>query len=365
MKRKSGFTLVELLVVIAIIGMLVGLLLPAVQQAREAARRMSCNNQLKNLGLAVLNYESSNRAFPSGGWNYEYMGSPALGMGIKQPGSWCYSLLPFLEQQALYDLAQDSNGNVNTTNCQKVLQTPVAVFNCPSRRSAKTYTTGKSGYKCLNSSYSESSGDANGQIAKTDYAANFGTTTTSTTGNNNGIATSNTDSYTSTTIKNITARTGVSGVIFDRSRVTIGEIRDGTTNTYLIGEKFLYTEDYEASSSQNSDYDEYSMYAGMSLSCQRSCGVYRAPGTGETNPQLYNDASTLYLPRQDRSASMGTSSSSSSGSPIYAFGSPHSGGFGMAMCDGSVQSISFDIDGNAHVCLGNKADGRPEGKLPN
>ncbi|MDO5114356.1 MAG: DUF1559 domain-containing protein [Planctomycetia bacterium] len=364
MKRKSGFTLVELLVVIAIIGMLVGLLLPAVQQAREAARRMSCNNQLKNLGLAVLNYESSNRAFPSGGWNYEYMGSPALGMGIRQPGSWCYSLLPFLEQQALYDLAQNSDGGVNTTNGQTMLQTPVAVFNCPSRRTAKTYATGVGSYKCLNSSYSSSSCSTNSLVSKTDYAANFGTTTTSTTGNDSGRATP----YTVTYDKNVAARTGVGGVIYDRSRVTIGEIRDGTTNTYLIGEKFLYTEDYEGKESdgskQGSNYDEYSMFAGMCLSNQRSCGVYVAPASGVTNPTMY-ETNTIYLPRQDRSSSMGTTSSSSSGSPVYAFGSPHSGGFGMAMCDGSVQSISFDIDGNAHICLGNKADGRPEGKLPN
>ena len=135
-----GFTLVELLVVIAIIGMLVGLLLPAVQQAREAARQMQCSNNLKNLALAALNHESSSKYYPSGGWSWSFTGDPDRGMNRHQPGGWTFSLLPFLEQNAIYQYS--SNGQKDTPDKAKaseVLQMPVGVFNCPSRRTAKVY----------------------------------------------------------------------------------------------------------------------------------------------------------------------------------------------------------------------------------
>src|SRR5688572_12268192 len=102
--RLRGFTLVELLVVIAIIGILVGLLLPAVQAAREAARATQCQNQLKQLSLAVINHHDTVKHFPSGGWGYTWAPDPDLGTGKKQPGGWVYSILPFIEQQALADL---------------------------------------------------------------------------------------------------------------------------------------------------------------------------------------------------------------------------------------------------------------------
>ena len=107
-RRNRGFTLVELLVVIAIIGILVALLLPAVQQAREAARKLQCQNNMKQLGLAILNYESANNALPAGGWVDPCEGATCLRHGSYNPNSgkmlsWAVAVLPFIEENAVFD----------------------------------------------------------------------------------------------------------------------------------------------------------------------------------------------------------------------------------------------------------------------
>ena len=129
-RRGRGFTLVELLVVIAIIAVLIGLLLPAVQSAREAARRTQCKNHLKQIGLGCITHLDARKHLPSGGWGSRYTADPNRGLGPDQPGSWYYGILPFIELQTLADLGKGmsvTSGAFRTASTQ-LHQTPVATF---------------------------------------------------------------------------------------------------------------------------------------------------------------------------------------------------------------------------------------------
>ena len=133
---RRAFTLVELLVVIAIIGILVALLLPAIQAAREAARRTQCNNHLKNIGIALLNHVDARKVFPTGGAKYVQTGfgiEQNLDSGRplgpdKQGLGWGFQLLPYIEETAAYQIK-------TTPDLQQVV---IPIFVCPSRRVAKT-----------------------------------------------------------------------------------------------------------------------------------------------------------------------------------------------------------------------------------
>jgi prepilin-type N-terminal cleavage/methylation domain-containing protein len=127
---SKGFTLVELLVVIAIIGVMVGLLLPAVQAAREAARRMSCQNQLKQLSLALHNHHDVYKRFPVGAENAVFP-KPAAGSVTIQGTTWIVHTLPYFEQQALYELYDFSQAYNSATN-GVVGNTVVPALYCPS-----------------------------------------------------------------------------------------------------------------------------------------------------------------------------------------------------------------------------------------
>ena len=142
MKRspKIGFTLLELIVVMSIIGLLMSLLLPAVQAARDAARRVHCANNVKQLALGSLHHESAHQFFPSGGWGLLWYGDPDRGFGKTQPGGWIFSVLPYVDLQNLHDLGSgDTNMTTRIASTQCRMTTPLSLLMCPSRRPAILY----------------------------------------------------------------------------------------------------------------------------------------------------------------------------------------------------------------------------------
>ncbi|HOM17362.1 MAG TPA: DUF1559 domain-containing protein [Thermoguttaceae bacterium] len=316
MKRLNGFTLVELLVVITIIGILISLLLPAVQSAREAARRTQCSNNLKQLALACLVHESTHSFFPTGGWGWHWVGDPDMGFDLKQPGGWIYNILPYIEQGALHDLGLGvTDAATKKEKLKQMTETPLAVLACPSRRRAVA-SAPKDWWAPINANVSM-------RVAKTDYAACAGDpAVTDLMAGPSSIAEGLGSTYSWPSVADC------NGISFQRSMVTMGEVRDGTSNTYLLGEKYLKPNSYDGSSGSNYDSgDNEAAYTGYNRDFYRS---------------------TRYPPMQDR---LGYDY-------VWGFGSAHASGFHAAMCDGSVRPISYSIDPEIHRRLGVRNDGQ-------
>ena len=314
--RMRAFTLVELLVVIAIIGILVALLLPAVQTAREAARRTQCMNHLRNLGLACHGHHDSHGFFPSGGWGSNWMGDPDQGFGRRQPGSWLFSVMPFIEEGALFDLAAGRPGwpvpNRKKLTLGEVHGTPVGLFYCPSRRApfayqAKATFTGAHNWR-----------HAGGPLARNDYAGCAGAISAG--WDEMRPTYENHDTYGGWPPSNY-----FDGVIYMRSEVKIRQVTDGTSHTYMVGEKNVRPEAYQGATGSNVDFgDDEGALSGANGDNVRSTNV---------------------RPVRDTIG----------GHYWAAWGSAHPAGWHAMMADGSVTLRNYDIDRISHRGLGTRA----------
>lgn len=308
--EHSGFTLIELLVVIAIIGILVALLLPAVQSAREAGRRLQCQNQIKQLSLGFHNHLAAHRFFPTGGWNYWWVGDPDRGFSIRQPGGWTFTVLPFVEQQSLFDL-----GKGQTFDAKKIVfiereSVGVPLFTCPSRRTPET-NPNYWGLVHYNMNYTARWG-------RTDYATNTGSTQV---GNCEFWRTPGSlgEGDTSFAWDDTSMLTGVA---YLHSTVGIADIIDGTSHTYLLGEKYLNPDNYTTGKDNG---DNEGLFMGFANTSSRFTNT--PPSTDRPGTENY-----------------------------CIFGSAHAGIFNMAMCDGSVRAIADTIDPDMHRLLGDRRD---------
>jgi prepilin-type N-terminal cleavage/methylation domain-containing protein/prepilin-type processing-associated H-X9-DG protein len=313
--KRTAFTLVELLVVIAIIGILVSLLLPAVQAARESARRIQCANNLKQLSLGCAIHETTHKHLPTGGWSWYWGGDPDRGFGKRQPGGWTYTILPFIEQTSLHSMGTGKTLAEKKDEFAKMGGVALSVHICPTRRSVATFAN----------VYNRVNSNSVAFAARTDYAANSGT------GNgqmwsapsNNGDP-SFFDAPTFVPPSTSSGAAGGNGVIYTLSTLLLAQITDGTTNTYLVGEKYLNAANYDNSVEGT---DNNPMYSGFDWDWQRWSGN-----------GLVRDRRGL--------------------SDWHSFGSAHPGTANMAMCDGSVRAVSYNIDKTTHTNLCNRNDGQ-------
>lgn len=298
--RRLGFTLVELLVVIAIIGVLVALLLPAVQAARESARRMQCSNHLKQLGLGAHNHADVYGYFPTAGQS-AYTGARTAGpaIGKDQQWGWMYQILPFIEQKNLWENQTD---NI-------VKQTPVKIYFCPSRRPQAIVLALNNG-------------------ALNDYVGNSGA----------GINSFKTPTWSPQA--STFAAQGGHGMIAavlpvtnpQISPIRFADVSDGTSNTMLAAEKALSTAFYRGGDGN----DNQGWWRGMDSDIVGGIYVPVSPAS----PLPYK------LQQDQKWGAPGVSNTYNYSGNFSMFGSAHPGGLNIALADGSVRSVRYTIDIN-------------------
>jgi prepilin-type processing-associated H-X9-DG protein len=307
--------------VIAIIGILIALLLPAVQAARESARRTQCSNNLKQLALGCLTHQATHGFYPSGGWGHAWLGDPDQGFGRTQPGGWNYSVLPFIEQNNIHQLGAGLSGAARSDAFRQLLTTPVATFFCPSRRPVALYQqrdpTGASGIKWTYRHPDDPGYVEN--VSKSDYAMNAGSVNI---GGSFHAGPANVAAFAGHTFPSIADCNGLHWWV---SEFRPAHVRDGTSSTLLLGEKGFdpaHLNDWEAGDPQN-------IYIGH-------------------DPDIIRHAGPDYPLHKDEPGVSG----------FWEFTGPHPGGCLFAFCDGSVRTVGWTIDLDVYGYLANRKDGQ-------
>jgi len=296
--RQRGFTLVELLVVIAIIGILIALLLPAVQAAREAARRMSCTNNFKQVGLAMHLYHDSNLCLPAG-WSawHPTTGQPYW---LGQPGwGWASTILPYLEQDNVAKSLIHRELPMTDAMNQAVRLMPIPTYRCPSDKSDKTFILQP------------------GPMPKPNYTTGF-TATELATGNCVG----NFGTIPMATVCSGTGNCVGDGVMVFQRWFGFADITDGLSETFLVGER--------RSKAYPSTW--MGVFAGGDMAPGRVVAVASTP------------------PNSSVSTATGPSD-------MYNFSSFHPTGTNFLCADGSVHLISETIEQSVYWALCTRANG--------
>ena len=346
-RRKFGFTLVELLVVIAIIGILVALLLPAVQAAREAARRMQCGNNLKQIGLAVHNYHDTYKNFPSLRLRNAQCpgGNSTISAWNTTNVSWHGRILPFMEQQPLYDQIDWAGGHGcanpiwwNTAGPMRdiVQRAAIPAYLCPTDPGVGGLLwTDPTGTK-------RTGGRPNQNYGHTNYVGSIGH-----------------NSRTET--RPINAR-GIFTEMRHRSSTDRGEslglqhVLDGTANTLMVSECLIGFPHRQVNSTFTNPHQPQNV-TNVNNGCSSG-----GPSTGTTR-QRGNSWFRGYFPAGNTFTSLMTPNSklwdcgSNTGAAMFAARSLHPGGVQSAMADGSTHFFAETIDFNTWKFLGGRQDG--------
>lgn len=309
---KRGFTLIELLVVIAIIAILIALLLPAVQQAREAARRSTCKNSLKQIGLALHNYHDSHGTFPPGAVWYGVGSAPANGRDANWGTTWVVQILPFMDQATLYNNYNMSLNarSTNSSSSTSVLQAKIPLLRCPSQPGIDSYLLTQ---------------DFTG-FSKITYAGSVGA------GSTLDLADFN------------STRRGIFSEIAQNG-AKIRDIIDGTSNSIMLAEIVVGT-------NTGDDKGAWGWCTGALFSGTNENGVLtpNSQTVYDRTPYASNDTTDYNFNRRNNP----DDTNDGSGQAARSF---HTGGVHAALADGSVRFISENVDQTTYLNLLSIGDG--------